>query len=173
MKPLQKIAMGLVIVLADPFKAGFDVLPDVLGWVLVVLGLLDLRTALRNSSTLLTLAVLAGAVSAVVFWPPVADGLPESAGWLLSLPQLAFSVVLCGDLAALLANEAPESPRRLAWLRWAFVVAAVGPLLLYGGGVDSLLVPLAVLTVAANVYLVYLLFKYAGRPAVSHSEAAA
>jgi len=44
-------------------------------------------------------------------------------------------------------------------LRWFFAVAAFGPVLLYGGGLDVTLVPLALLSVAANVYLVYLLFR--------------
>ncbi len=44
-------------------------------------------------------------------------------------------------------------------LRWAFAVAAVGPVFLYGGGLDVTLVPLALLSVAANVYLVWLLFR--------------
>ena len=42
---------------------------------------------------------------------------------------------------------------------WAFVVVGVGPVLLYGGGVDVLLVPLALTAVAAGVYLVWLLFR--------------
>ena len=39
------------------------------------------------------------------------------------------------------------------------IITAVGPVLLYGGGLDVTLVPLALLSVAANVYLVYLLFR--------------
>ncbi|HEX6248681.1 MAG TPA: hypothetical protein VFZ64_12490 [Nocardioidaceae bacterium] len=155
MTPLQKVAMGLVLTLADPEIAGYDAVPDVLGWVLVVLGLRGLggRVAL---STLMPLALLSGVVSLGLIRFDWLEVLPESTGWLLSLPQLAFSWVLCGEAAAVVG---PDLARRFRGLRWAFLVAAVGPVLLYGGGVDVLLVPLAVIAVAANLYLVYLLFR--------------
>ena len=38
MRPLQSIAMGLVIVALHAEFGGFDALPDPLGWVLVLLG---------------------------------------------------------------------------------------------------------------------------------------
>jgi hypothetical protein len=155
MTPLQKVAMGLVITLVDAPIAGYDGVPDVLGWVLVVLGLLGLRPRVPLA-TLMPLAVVAGLVSVATIRPSLLDDLPESAGWLLSLPQVAFSFALCAAAAALV--DGPLA-RRFRGLRWAFVVAAAGPVLLYGGGVDLLLVPLAVVTVAANVYLVYLLFR--------------
>ena len=155
MTSLQKIAMGLVLTLVDAIVAGYDAVPDVVGWVMVVLGLLELR-ARMTVSTMLPLAVIAGVVSLGTVRPSLLDGLPPSTGWLLSLPQIAFSLVLCSELARL---AAAPSARQFGWLRWAFGVAAVGPVLLYGGGVDALLAPLALLTVAANLYLVYQLFR--------------
>jgi hypothetical protein len=155
MTALQKVAMGLVIALVDAIIGGYDAVPDILGWVLVCLGLLDLRGRLPLS-TLLPLAVLAGLVSLATLRPALLDGLPESTGWLLSLPQIAFSFLLCTELAPV---GGPPLTARLRALRWAFVVLAAGPVLLYGGGLEVLLVPLAVLSVAANVYLVYLLFR--------------
>lgn len=166
--------MGLVITLVDSYVLGYDAVPDVLGWVLVVLGLRDLRHRLPTSS-LLPLALLSAAVSLVLVRPSWTDGLPESTGWLLSLPQLVFSFLLCRELAPLLDPASTTGDgggrvdvlertgrtlaRRLRVLGWLFVVAAVGPVLLYGGGVDVLLTPLAVLSVVANVALVYLVFR--------------
>jgi hypothetical protein len=155
MTPLPTIAMGLVITLVDAIIAGYDAVPDVLGWVLVVVGLLGLRGRM-TVSTLIPLAVLAGLVSLATIRPGLLADLPESTGWLLSLPQLAFSFVLCGEVAGLLE---PPLATRFRGLRWVLVVVAAGPVLLYGGGLDALEVPLAVLAVAAGVYLVYLLFR--------------
>lgn len=155
MTPLQKVAMGLVLTIADADLGGYDAVPDVLGWVLVVLGLRGLR-GVMTVATLLPLAVLAGLVSLVLLRFEWVAALPESSGWMLSLAQLAFSVVLCAEVARVVG---PSAARRFRFLRWVFVAAAAGGVLLYGGGVDALLIPLAVLTVAANVYLVYLLFR--------------
>jgi hypothetical protein len=155
MTPLQKVAMGLVITIVDAPIAGYDAVPDVLGWVLVVMGLLELRPRMPVGS-LLPLAVVGALVSLATLRPSLLDGLHESTGWLLSLPQIAFSIVLCGASATL---AQPLLARRFRVLRWAFAIAAAGPVLLYGAGVHALLVPLAVLSVAANVYLVYLLFR--------------
>ena len=109
-----------------------------------------------NASTLIPLAVVAGLVSLVGLRPGLVEDLPESAGWLLSLPQVAFSYLLCTEVAALVQDPLA---RRFRGLRWAFVVVGVGPVLLYGGGVDVLLVPLALTAVAAGIYLVWLLFR--------------
>lgn len=166
--------MGLVVTLVDSYVLGYDAVPDVLGWVLVVLGLRDLRQRLAVSS-LLTLALLSATVSLVLVRPGWTNGLPESTGWVLSLPQLVFSFLLCRELAPLLAPATTTGAggrsadvlertgrtlaRRFRVLGWLFVAAAVGPVLLYGGGVDVLLTPLAVLSVVANVALVYLVFR--------------
>jgi len=164
MTPLQKVAMGLVIVVLQPKVGGFDALPDVLGWVLVMLGLLDLRARLDNFAALRMLAVLAGVASAVIFWPTVNESVSESTGWLVSLPQLAFCALLCVSLSELSKPDDTAASRRFSFLRWVFITLAAGPVLVYGGGVDALLVPLAVLIVAANVFLIYLLFKVSKRP---------
>lgn len=155
MTSLQKIAMGLVLTLVDAVIGGYDAVPDVLGWALVVAGLVELRDRI-NASTLIPLAVVAGLVSLVGLRPGLVEDLPESAGWLLSLPQVVFSYLLCTEVAALVQDPLA---RRFRGLRWAFVVVGVGPVLLYGGGVDVLLVPLALLAVVAGIYLVWLLFR--------------
>jgi hypothetical protein len=157
--PLQKIAMGLVIVLVDASFAGHDGVPDPLGWALVVMGLLPLRARIQSDGVLLVLAVLSLAVSLVVYPPQVGTRLDPSAGWALSLPQLAFTFVLCTAVASLVQDLA----RRLRPLRWAFAVGAVGPVLVFGGGLDVLIGPIALVVVAADVYLVYLLFRASAR----------
>jgi hypothetical protein len=175
--PLQRIAMGLVLVVLDvaafaDLGLDLDAIPDVAGWVLVLMGVRNLRDRLHDAGTLLGLGTVAAAVSVVLLWPGVASDLDESVAWLLSLPQLVFTLLLCGALARLLEDDAPEVARRLSLLRWVFGLVAVGPVLLYGGGVDALLVPLSVLAVAANVFLVYLLFRHHAQPSVARTAPA-
>ena len=161
MTALQSVAMGLVIVLVDADLAGFDAVPDLLGWALVLAGVRRLGGSPARS-TLLGLAATSGLVSLALVRTDTVAALPESGGWLLSLPQVVFSFVLCGALPALLPPADRRLGHSLARLRWVFVLVGVGPVLLYGGGVDALLVPLALVTVGANLALVYLLFRAAG-----------
>jgi hypothetical protein len=156
--PLQKIAMGLLLVLLDVSFKGYDAVPDLAGWILVVLGLIGLRPRLANTDTLLWLAAIAGIVSGALFLPELSGRLQDSTEWLLSLPQLVFSVLLCTAVADLSEHEDRRASARFLLLRWFFVALAVLPVALYGGHVEALVVPLAVLSVAANVYLIVLLF---------------
>jgi hypothetical protein len=161
--PLQKVAMGLVIVLLDVPFHGYDAIPDPLGWVLVVVGVLQIRELLRGSGTLLAVAGLSLVVSLVVYLPQVGAHLSPSMGWLLSVPQLAFTFLLCADLARTGAGaDAPEAGR-FRVMRWVFLVVAAAPTLALGAHLDRLVVPIATLAVLATVYLVYLLFKVSQR----------
>lgn len=152
--------MGLVIVLVDAFFAGWDAVPDPVGWALVVAGLLALRGRVHGTDTLLGTAVLCGVVSLVTYPPAVGAHLTPSMGWLLSLPQLAFGVLTCSALAP----YAEELAGRLRILRWVFVALAVAPVLVFGGHLVALATPTAVVAVLADLYFVYLLFRLSKRP---------
>jgi hypothetical protein len=153
--PLQKVAMGLVIVLVDAFFGGYDAVPDPVGWGLVLAGLLPLRPRLDGGSGLVMVAGLCLVVSVATYPPQVSSLLDESGGWALSLPQLAFSFMLCTALAPV----SDWLSGRCTVLRWVFVAVAAGPVLVFGGGVEVLRSPIALLVVGANIYLVYLLFQ--------------
>jgi hypothetical protein len=155
--PLQKIAMGLVIVLVDALFGGYDGVPDPLGWVLVLAGLLPLR-GLLGTPALVPTAVVCLLVSLATYPPEVADRLSDPAGWALSLPQLVFAFLLCTGLIP----RTGAAAGRFRLLRWLFVVLALAPVLVLGGGVEVLREPVAFLVVAAQVYLVYLLFRCSG-----------
>jgi len=71
--------------------------------------------------------------------------------------------VLCIGLAQVADRAGDREAVRFGLLRWAFVVVAAGPVLVYGGGVDALAAPLAVLAVLTNVAFVYYLFKVSRR----------
>jgi hypothetical protein len=163
--PLQKVAMGLVIVFLRAELAGVDALPDPLGWVLVLAGVWALRTALRSADVLIWVGVLAALLSVVLVVPAVDDRLPPSGQWGASLPQTVFCLVLCGSLAELARSAGGARAlraRHLDLLRWVFLAVGLGPVLVYGGGVDALAPPLAALAVLANVALVYLTFALSG-----------
>jgi hypothetical protein len=171
--PLQKVAMGLVIVFLSARFAGYDALADPVGWALVVAGLLPLRTTLPLGGWALALAVVAGVVAVPVYVPALYARLAPSGQWGVSLPQTAFCVLLCSSLCALTARADDPASTRFGLLRWAFVAVALGPVLVYGGRVDALTTPVAVLAVLANVALVYYLFKVSRRDyAVTVTDAA-
>lgn len=155
MTPLQKIAMGLVIVLVDALFAGYDAVPDPIGWILVIAGVLSLRAAIEGGASLVWLAAVSLLASVATYPPQVSASLDETAGWLLSLPQLAFTYALCGALVPVTG----DLEGRFRVLRWLFVVAAIGPVMVLSGAAEALRDPLAFVVVAADIYLVYLLFR--------------
>lgn len=163
MTPLQKVAMGLVIVFVSARFSGYDALPDPVGWALVVAGLLPLRARVPLGGWAVALAVLAGAVAVPLVLPAVEERLTPSGQWGVSLPQILFCVVLCTSLCAVADRAGDKEAARFGLLRWAFVAVGAGPVLVYGGGVDALATPVAVLAVLANVALVYYLFKVSRR----------
>lgn len=156
--------MGLVVVLVDALFAGYDGVPDPLGWLLVIAGLVALRPAL-DVRTLLGAAGLCLVVSVATYPPQLSDRLDDAGGFLLSLPQLVFGFLLCTAVAP----AAGPLAGRFRVLRRLLVGLAVAPVVVLGGGVEALRDPLAFASVAVQVYLVYLLFASAGRiPGPAH-----
>ncbi|MFC4785924.1 hypothetical protein ACT8ZV_15710 [Nocardioides sp. MAHUQ-72] len=168
MKPLQSIAMGLLIVVLSARFGGYDALADPVGWLLVVIGVRALPGGVPHRVPLGGLAVLAGAVSAVVWFPAVTEALYDadaSLGWAANLPQLAFSVLLCHALAAAADVATDARPaRRLRLLRTALVVVGLLPVLVFGGGLDSFETTSYLAAGLVAVALVWLLFRHASAP---------
>lgn len=156
--------MGLVIVFLRASFGGYDGLADPVGWALVVAGLVPLRSRIPSGGPALALAAIAGVFSVPVFFPAVQARLGPSADWGIGLPQNLFCLVLVTSLTALAGRAGEPVARRFGLLRTAYAVMLLGPAVVYGGRVDALVVPLAVLTVVANVSLVYLTFRVARRP---------
>jgi hypothetical protein len=169
MRPLQSIAMGLVIIaLVAPIAGGYDALPDPLGWILVILGVRGLPADLPRHDTVLTLAWLAAAVSLPLWFPGVTDAayaIHPSLWWALNLPQLGFAALLCHSLAT--SAVAAEDPRAGSWLRLAmagFIVAAALPVIVFGAGVGSLEITAYVGASLVLIALIWMLFAYSARP---------
>jgi len=163
-KPLQSIAMGFVIIAISARSHGYDLLPDPVGWLLVLQGLGQLPEALPHRPALRSLGFLALLMSIVLWFPHLAQGLEdadESLLWAANLPQLAFVAVLCRALAGIADDAAAR------WLRTAAaltVVAALLPVLVLGAGASGLLVVMVVGSAAVLVLVIVLLFRYAARP---------
>ena len=179
MTPLQKIAMGLVVVLVpanfprDPHPAWryYDALPDPIGWGLVLAGLWALaRSSDLDLDVTRWLGVLAFVVS-VPLWFPQASHLlvPEynprievSLQWFVALPQTLFSLLLVRTIGRAAIDEEPRDTfvaGRFGVLTWGLVGSLVLPVVAYGGGVEALQDPSLLLIGLVNVAVVYYLFR--------------
>ena len=173
MRPLQSIAMGLVIIVLDTMSA-YDVLPDPLGWVLVVLGVRGLPTDLPHRRALASVTLLAAAVSLPLWVPGVADALYDthpSLLWAVNLPQLGFAGLLCFVLGRRAA--AGGDTGAAAWARTTLtglVVVALLPILVFGAGVAALEVPAYLGASLVLLLLIWLLFSWSSRPWILRTE---
>ncbi|RNL75425.1 hypothetical protein [Nocardioides marmorisolisilvae] len=183
MSPLQKIAMGLVIIFVpanfDIAHHVYDGLPDPLGWVLVVSGMSALRKHL-DVDVAYWLAWVALAVSIPLWFPQLTEQLPDipdhlrtaaeldqatkaaSIAWALALPQSAMSLLL----VRVIGQEAiAQEPRdvfvagRFGVLLWGIGAAIVLPPIAYGGDVENLITPTLVGVGLVQAVLIYYLFR--------------
>ena len=166
-KPLQSIAMGLVIIaLVAKVNGGYDVLPDPVGWLLVLQGLGGLPATLPHRPALRTLGAVALGMSVVLWFPSLSEGLErtdESLLWAANLPQHAFVALLSHALSRAAAAE----PGRSRWLRTASALtvgAALLPVVVLGADQTSLLDVMVVGGSLVLLLVIVLLFRYAARP---------
>lgn len=169
MKPLVLVALGLVVVALYSRAGSFDLLPDPVGWALVLGGvaLLGRGRELAQRSALWVLGVAALLASAVLWWPDVHDWFADadpSLGWAIDLPSLAFCGLLCHALSVR-AREAGDT-FATGWTSWTaigFALSALAPIIVIGGGVESLRDPAGIVTGLSQVSLFVLCVVYAGR----------
>jgi len=181
--PLQKIAMGLVIVfIPASFEISgdvYDALPDPLGWVLVLAGM----TALRKHVDLdiaYWLTWIALLVSIPLWLPQVTDLLPSipedlktqadldeavkaaSIAWFLALPQSVMALLLARRIGAEGVAQRPRDvfvAGRFGVLTWGLIAAIVLPPIAYGADVKNLITPTLVGIGVINLALIYYLFR--------------
>jgi hypothetical protein len=177
MSPLQKIAMGLVIVFvpayfpADPHPEWqvYDALPDPVGWALVLWGMHALARHL-DVDVASWLAWVAFAVSVPLWFPQVNhllvpeynDSIDVSFQWFISLPQAAFGLALARKIGREGELQQPRDrfvAGRYGVLTWAFGATIVLPVIAYGGGVEGLVNPTLVGIGLVNVVFIYYLFR--------------
>ena len=167
MKPLQPIAMGLVIIVLSARFRGYDALADPAGWLLVAVGVAALPARIAHRGALLRLAALAGAVAAVVWFPAVTAALYDadpSLAWAANLPQVMFTALLCHSLAGAAAEARDaRSSRWLRSARTAVVVVGLLPVLVFGAGLASYEVATYLAAGLVAVLVIGLLFAYGSR----------
>lgn len=148
---MQTIAMGLLVIVLDVPATGWDWIADPLGWVLVLLGLNAVRDVLPNHRGLGITAWVCLAVSVIIYPPDSVATLDDTLGWVFSLPTVVWCFLVCDAM-----HDVAEGGRRsaLLWLRNAFVLVGLLPLVVYLADLDQLTVATAVLAVAANVVLI-------------------
>jgi uncharacterized membrane protein len=115
---------------------------------------------------------VAGLVSLPLVLPAIDERLSPSGQWGVGVPQTAFCLVLSISLAT---STGRADEREATWfrlLRTAYIAVLVLPVLVFGGGIEELGVPMAALSVIANVALVYFTFKVSRRPYVTEPATA-
>ncbi|MBF4163912.1 hypothetical protein [Nocardioides acrostichi] len=168
MPPLQLVALGLAVITLVAPAHGYDLLPDPVGWVLVLVGLRRLPASDAVRRTLLTTALIALVVAGIVWIPSVharVDGADPSISWALSLPQLAVLALLGRHLRAV-SGEAGDR-RASAW--WAtltslVVAAALLPVVVLGAGVGRLTTVTAAVAALSLLGTILLCFAHGQRP---------
>ncbi|MDO9455401.1 hypothetical protein [Nocardioides sp.] len=167
MKPLQSIAMGMVLILLLVLAGDYDLLANPLGWILVVAGVRGLPAGLELRSTLLGVAVLAGLVSVPLWIPAVLDAIEdadESIAWAVNLPQFGCYLLL----SLVLSRAAKAAGERAADAWWSTMVLGCAavialPVLIFGGGLEDLEGLAGVLVGLVPTAMIVLLFVHANR----------
>ncbi len=158
--------MGYVIITLFARQGGYDLLPDPLGWALVLLGVRRLPDPI-DRATLLYVGALALLVSIPLWVPDVLDAVARedaSLAWAANLPALAFAALLFRQLSQSAQRASAFTAQTvLQGLFTLTLVVALLPALVFGGGLEAL----ADLAVGAeqllNLATVAVLFGYSGR----------
>jgi hypothetical protein len=168
-RPLHAVALGLVVVAIYARAGEYDLLPDPIGWLLVLLGLkaLTSRVDVPLQGIAWVLGALAVLASAALSVPDVFDWFEDAdpaLRWAMDVPALAFCAVLCHGLAQ--TARAARATAAAAWFQWTaigFCLSVLAPVIVIGGGVDSLRGTFEVATGLAQLALFVLCLSYAGR----------
>ncbi|GAA1719024.1 hypothetical protein GCM10009809_13580 [Isoptericola hypogeus] len=159
MKPLLLFFWGLLVVVGDLRIDGFDLTPDVVGWVMLAVALRRLGSR-DGAFKIAAAAAVAGAfVSLVVLVPGF---VPLDAAQLIEAVDAAVTLVLvfatCTGIMHVVAAE-PVTARRVRNVRTAHVVLAAADVLMTLALAAGIVLPAAllVLGVATLVVLVWLL----------------
>lgn len=167
MKPLQAVAVGLLVVALYARAGGWDLLADPVGWLLVGVGAHRLPAAVPGRRGVVVLAGLALVVSVPLAVPAVVDALDDadpSLAWALLLPGFGATALLLHRLGAAAADADDAAAAR--WLRalvTATLVVAVAPVVVLGGGQDQLGPTAGLLAQLVSIVTIVALLRWSGR----------
>lgn len=188
MSPLQKIAMGLLVIfIPADFRVGghvYDALPDPLGWLLVLSGVQALRSKI-DLDVAYYLAWVAFAISVPLWFPQLVEHLPtvdpSKAGvvlehatshdqvtdpsvlWAFSLPQAAFSLLLAKTISQEAATRRPRDvpvAGRFGVLQWALGATILLPPIAFAEDIAGLVRGTLIGIGAISVVFIYQLFRW-------------
>ncbi|QIX28477.1 hypothetical protein ncot_19190 [Nocardioides sp. JQ2195] len=168
MTPLQKMAMGLVIVAIDTLGT-VDILPDFIGWAMVIWGLVSIR--LPERTTLLTSAAVCAVVALAVWFPQAKDHLQDAElalKWAVSLPDLLFIFLASRSLATAAKEDPdPKFAGRFGVIMWATCIVAAMPPVADAAKNDVLLGYADVAFVLLWIWFIWNLFAAHAKPYVA------
>lgn len=188
MTPLQKIAMGLVIIfIPADFRVGghvYDALADPIGWLFILSGLKTVRARV-DLDVAYYLAWVAFAISIPLWFPELVEHLPtvnpSKAGvvlehttshdkvtdpsvlWAFSLPQAGFSLLLAKAISQEAATRHPRDVQvagRFGVLQWAIGATILLPPIAFAEDIPGLVRWTLIGIGAVSVVFIYQLFRW-------------
>jgi hypothetical protein len=166
MTPLGAVVGGLVLVFVDLRFDGLDVVPDVLGWLAVLVGLVRLA----GSHPGFAVAAAASALGFLQSWGQVAVEPGELLRGLETVAQTVLVFAVCTGLRGVVPDERTRvTADRIRWIDLGLtllVVLALAVLSLgtYDGAATSLLVLVIVLAIGVYLWFLVLLWGNRERP---------
>ena len=173
MTPPARIAAGLIVVMADVRLPDLDVIPDPVGWLLVLTGVVPLAARERWFRA----AVVAAVVGGIGSLPSLVT---EPEGWPVVVDALASTVLVfatCTGVMRLVGDDpAATTANRIRWADLLLMAAVSGlALLITAGraeGVGAVIVPLAIALLGVAIWFVVFLFRVGRHPGLSVAEPA-
>lgn len=165
-QPLLVVALALLIIVIRSDFRGYDALPDPVAWLLIAVACAAFPKDVPRRGAVVASAVLA-MLASIASWPAswhdrVVD-LDPALAWTIALPSLAWSVLFCLAVAHL-ARSQLSAQIMWTYVGYGFVAAIVLPVIVFGGGVDSLEGTYAAIIVLAQVALFVLALMHAWKP---------
>ena len=176
LKPLQAMGFGFVFLLLNVPVAtisedgpGFDLYPDPVAWLLILVGLSRLPTQTPHLRLLWTFGPLALLISSVLWFPKMLQGMAEAdpslaLAWGSELPRWAFIAILCWSLMQVATGEGELAAA--GWFRTAMTLSAAAgvlPILVLGADLDWLGEVAGAAALLSIFAMIALTFGYAGR----------
>ena len=166
MAPLTRFVIGFVVVLLDFRIDGFDLLPDLVGWTLVLTAVV----ALRRRSGWFRVAAVAAAIELLVSLTELTQAASELSALVdaVATTVLLFAVT-SGVIAGVGTDEIRASGDPVRWTNLVLgVVSVLAVALLAGGGAPDagtgLVLILVLASLAAAVWFLVFCWRQRSRP---------
>ncbi|NYJ03558.1 hypothetical protein HNR19_004256 [Nocardioides thalensis] len=168
MKPLYAIALAVAVILLETPTLRFDLYANPLGWLLLLLALRTLRDdpPYRFNAALWTLGLLALVTDSVLWFPGPSEWLDDAEpalAWAAGLPRFGCFALLCHRLGSAAVEDSRVAAGLFQWTAVAMAAVMVGPVLVYGGGIDEVEDVVGTLVPLAQLALIVLSLVFAGR----------